>query len=974
MASTKDTLFLTQEISTQTPILLIDASGSTMFNKFDNVIILDKIKEIIKNNLPEEQFRIIWWNSNTDNSNNSKFTNGLCIIPFIVKKSTLDQTFAFIKPSISQSCLTFPHLAFTSIPNDWISSTNQTKVYFITDGEMGYGNISYSELNSLKTNLSNSIKNLFEKYNTVQLTIITVEPKNTNFTQIESLISAAGCDVYNVIMNNKLTNYVSKFVSYTPNNLNGFVHINKNIPPPGHIPYEDKYFSELRVGDFIKFLSDKIILNKTSDDELLKIVQLLSTTICYLTKDKPKNVKNDIVNTFCNLFYDTSLDIMLVKFIVSDSVTKESEGSANVFASYRAKLQDLYKQATQLLLTDVKKSIGINEHFITLPIMNNANNMSNNTNNNMKIISGHCRMVNTQITVNNQTYPNSAIKINNICLPVLPFIKCYGTNNSNNNYTQSLMSQQCLRQWVRVIISKTYNVGILEDSIIYIVLGMVLLIVLSNVPENIKECYRYLGHVMLRKKRVNTDITELERLERGELPVPNSGKIEGFYIFMDQVIKILGITSDKISKLSLWYLICLALNNEKLIKNQYMHCKTDLDKDFSNFNTDYLKHANSILQIPNILGIIEYVEIPQEIVLDYNCLITLEDTSITGGYLIKSHKSVVNTVCNPIYILSQEGKDLLLQTINTSICPICYTKLTAESFEKVGPKPTIDMNNILDPLTTMNIFDSNPNNSKLNSFKSNNSKSNDSKSNDNYKSSVSAYNKPSNNTYSNVYKPEVVKLDNKRNGKLVILKGVVGCGKTTIANKLRVECEKRGITYFTEGVDKYCKNGDTIQEAVNKIKQNLREINKLDPDTKIVVCIDSCGEHITSNTTNIFDVNFGSWKKYNIWVNLDRFYIDNYLAWSLRNVLKRGKADEHSNFWLSPLNSSNTLNSLNTCISVHEKKAAALFGKKKSKVVFGSNRGSIEEVISQLNNNADMYSKHIENRVDDDQQIQKILE
>src|SRR5581483_7944930 len=101
------------------------------------------------------------------------FTNGIYKIPFVVNKSTLEQIFIFIKSYINNNCLTFPHLAFDNISEEWISNTSFTRIYFITDGEIGHDNISKCKKNSLKIALSKSIKQLFNKHNNIQLNIIT---------------------------------------------------------------------------------------------------------------------------------------------------------------------------------------------------------------------------------------------------------------------------------------------------------------------------------------------------------------------------------------------------------------------------------------------------------------------------------------------------------------------------------------------------------------------------------------------------------------------------------------------------------------------------------------------------------------------------------------------------------------------------------------------------------------------------------
>lgn len=929
-SSSAEDLFITPT-SKQIPILLIDASGSTAA-KFNGITVFGKFKELIQE-LPEDEFRLIFWNS--ENVTNG-FTNGIFKPLHVAKKATIDQAFTYIKASINERCLTYPHLGFNAIPNEWISNIDQTKIYFLTDGQVG----PYDK-DKAQASLRDSINKLFQLHNKIQLIIITVEPRDINFNEMEKLTSAAGCDVYNVIMNNKLTKYVSKFISYTTNNLDGFVHINKNTPPVGFVPYGDKYFSELRVSEFIQYIINEILSIKTETNELLKIVQLLSSTICVLTKDKPFNVRNDIINTFCNLFSATSLDLMFMRFIISDAVNKENEGSANIFASYRDKLKNLYNQATDLLLTDVKGSIGIGEKFMTLPIA-----VASTITDGFKLVSGNYRMIEDNTVINNKVYPRSAVTLNGIVLPVLPY---------DNLTNCSPMNEQCLRQWVRSLISKMYGLNALEDIIIYVVLGIVLRVVVSDVPDTVKESYRRLGHVMLKKKRLNTDITELAKLEAGELPIPNSGKIDGFYRFMDTVNSQLNLT---LNSMSLWYLMCLALNNPLLVKNQYVHCKEFLDKDFSGVHTDKLLTA-----VKGSITKVTFSEIPSELIYEYKCIITLDDIEKIGGYKFLPHTNLSGTICSPIYVLSDLGYESIMKTINP-VCPICYTHLGTSSFEKVGPKPEMDTSSILEPGVT-NVFDAKYVPSKMSSSMASSSYAASSSSS--YAASSSSWSPSSSSNYP--YKSTVTKL-NPRTGicKLVIMKGVVGSGKTTFSLKLLEECEKLGKVCLVEGVDKYCRNGDSMQEATNKIKQSLLTINTIDNSKEVIVCIDTCGEHTTNKTKDIFDVDFTGWKKINVWINLDRFQIENYLAWSLRNVLSRMPSTGDSNYWLNPSGAG-----LSKCIDIHIKKARALFGKKTKSVVGFNNPSTVDAAIKLLNDRADSYAAYLVSSLPMDVEIQNVL-
>ena len=903
-----------------TTIVLVDASGSTILKNFESGLVFDKLKEIVKN-LNEEDYRIIFWNSDrntqSDKSENS-FTKGIFKLPFIVKKEKLDSAFQLVKPSIHGGCLTFPHLAFDNIPDEWICRDGVTKIYFVTDGEMGYSTISKYEMASLKTALKESIKRLFVKYNNIQLNIITVEPKHMDFTQVETLERAAGCDVLNVIIENQMTNCITKFISYTINNLDGFVHINKNIPPPGFVPYADRYFSETRTGEFLVHLTE-VIANTKDENELLKIVQQLAPTVSTLAKDKPSRYVKDIIRTFCGLFNNTALDIMFAQLILADAVQKECAGMANVFATYRAKLQDLYKQANELLFKNVKEAVGINEFFLSLPLNN-------------KIVTGHYRLIDRNLTIGNTNYPQAVTEINNIMVPVIPFD--YGN--------ASLMNEQCLRQWVRVLIHKMYGVNSMEDIVIHVVLSIVLQIVLSDVDIAVKNSYRRLGTIMLKKKRMNTDVTELARLENGDLPTPNSGKIEVFYGYMDYIKQKLGID---VHSMTLWYALCLALDNSALVTKQLIHCKEFIEKDFPNVDPLML-----LQMLKGKIHSITHYSIAFENVLDYNCLVTLDDTSSTGGYRFLTHNTTLGSNCCPVYVLSKNGHQSLLENPRTSFCPICFAHLDKSHFEEVGPKPiTIEQLQIFDD-KMVNIFATTKPTpiakipiptSGIGSATTN---------------SISTVN-------TNVFAPKSGMLNKK--GTLVIMKGTVGSGKSTYAALIKKNIEANNGHCFVVGTDEYCKTGMSVSDAIDKIKEKLMEINLIDNSKLLVVVIDTCGEKNPGNI--IFGVDFTGWNKLNVWPNLERSEMEGYLSWSLRNVLLRNKPDANDNYYLNPISVD-----VGKCADIHQTKARTLFGKKipKMSISFGTSR---ENAIVLLNDKANAYQQFLSEKMDFDIEMEKFM-
>ena len=893
-------LFENKEVK-HNAILVVDASGSVIGNNYGhntNKLVFDRMLEVAKNLKGSgengDEFRLLFWNSSR--CRKSFFKEGAFVIPYLVKKGTLSQPFNMVKNKIDNSCLTESHIGFTSIPNNWINDVDTTKIYFITDGQMGWGGINNNDLRGLKNQLRDSIKNTFKKHNNIQLNIITVEAVNRNFNTIETLNNAAGCDVYNVIMDNQMTGYVTKFISYTPNNDNGFVHLNKVIAPPGFVPFENKYFSELRVGEFIQYIVQLINDTATEDDQL-KIVQNLSVTLSALTKDKPKQIVNGIIETFCHLFKGSLLDPLFVNLILTTEIKNETEGSANVFASYRQQLRNLYKQANSLLNQSVKQAVGMQSKFVTLPMEN-------------QMISGHTNMVDQTLEINRNVYPYSSVEISGHLLPALPL-------DLTNKGTK--MNEQCLRQWVRAILSIKHKVNVRDDKLIFLTLGYTLQVVCSDVDVEVKNFYRYLGKVMLLKKRLNTDMTELEKIENGELPLPNSGRATELINNLNFVRTSFDFKKD-MNPLTLWYIMCKALGNETLVTKQLIHCKESILEDFPDFD----ENSNLLTRMSEYVDHVSYHKISSTHMLDYNCLITLENVSEIGGYKFKPHIMVTGSVCSPFCVLSKEGYNQLVDNPHTAFCPICYTQLSSDNFEWVDKKEQMEELNIFTD-SFEDIY-----------FKQGNIPKNKSVTKPVQKSSGSYNNSQLN-----------------KKGFLIIMKGVVGAGKSTASKTIKEKVEELGGYCVVEGVDKYSKNGMNFNQAQSEIKKGILSVNDTDAEL-VVVVIDTCGERDRKNEMTCFGVNFNGWTKVNFWPNYIQQNKDGYLAWSLRNVLQRTAVSSESDYYLNPVGAG-----VGTCIQVHQKKERSLGFSKKTRVFQGAQPFTSEDAINKLKEKADEYEQSL---------------
>jgi len=928
------------EKTKQPAILLIDASGSVKmeYNDGAGFTIFDHIEKLVKK-IKADHFRVIFWNSNRP-SNSSNFPNGIMRMMHAIEKNKISQPFYLVKNKIDSNCLTFPHLAFKFIPESWINNVEPTHIYFITDGNIGYVSCDQYVKNDLKNELKKEIEKLTKTNNNVHLHIITIENNNIDFTKSESLCLMAGGDVFKVIQDNNLTNNITEFTSYTPNNPNGFKHIGKIIYPSGHVPFGTKCFSELNTGKFISYLQ-LLISNSENEETLLKIIQNLSDTLKYLIKDKSPKMADDIINVFCFLFRDTEIDESVVNFVLKESISSDSDGKTLIYSQYRDKIKNYYKEINKLLQQNTKNMLGFGvvNNFISLPIGN-------------KIITGKKNLIDAPITINKCTYQQSSVSMEDyrMIIPVLPFVTSDLLTDIN---------EQSIRQFTRVIISRQYGVNQMEDIVVYIILYLNLKIMLSNLSSEYKLCYKRLALIMLGKKFINEDVTELERLKSGKLPISSDGNSEKFYLTMN---KIGNIFNNKFKPMTMWYLLCCSLDDNMLVDKQYIHCRDSVKEDLEikeividdniKNNDDVKNNLFKLLNNDNEYNIIEINN------LDYQCIITLEDCSKEGGYIILPHTTISNLTCSPNFVISKSGFDTL-QKQERNFCPICYQDLDIHRFSIVGPKVI----NLDESSSSENMF------SKVEKYT--------------FPSNISHLSFNSNTFHSessNVNNSEILSgdklselpLKNKQIKTLIIMKGTVGSGKSTHANAIQKCIEEIGGYCINEGTDKYRKMGYSSQCAIEQVENKMREINNV-KNNLLVVIIDTCGD---KGGNNIFGHNFQNWKTikhYPNFIKNDNNLFNGYLSWSLINVLNRKHSSQSTEYYLNPVDAG-----ISTCVSVHTKKSIAVFGKNRTStsVTFELNKCGIfnSERLERIKIMASKYEQHLNNNLKQELEVQKIVE
>ena len=874
-------------------ILVIDASFSTT-EKYGNGMgstrIFDQMETIAKN-LPHQKFRLVFWTSD-----GPKFANGVIVFPFVVPKTSLSQPFRLVFDKISTCCLTCPHLGFDAIPETWWNKTESNHVYFITDGQIGWASCPPRELEDLKQKFAASIQRLYANVNNFYLKIIAIEKKTRDFNHAEAMNGAAGCDVYEVIRGKGLTDIVSGLITYNQNYPNGYSHMSTTRAPPGFIPFDKKIFTEAKTGEFITWIYTQIQEKRTNEDDLLRILQSLTESVRVLTKDKSKNISVEIIQNFSELFRDSLIEPMMVNFMLTNAIDLANQGKIEVYAKHRANLKDIYKMANDLLNRSAKNAIGIRRSFVSLPVHG-------------KIITGPGQMVTETMDLGGNRLPSSAVKIDNLNIPVLPL-----------DIESSDTIEQCLRQFIRMIIGSQYGVDKLGDVVIYIVLGLMMLVVNSSASSEIKNAYRYLSSVMLRKKRMNTNITELERIESGEFPTPNSGKIEHFYAFMTTVNGILGTTTEP---MVLWYAIVQSLGNSMLILKQLPHCQDAVLASYG--------------EIPENIGTLlldgitrpDVVTVSQNSRLDYSsCLITLNNCEATGGYRLPSHLSPTGHNCHPIYVFSDEGHRLFLAN-HDQFCPVCYGDVSTVDFEPVPPRITGGDQIFTDELVSVYGSGAVARGGYAGSS-----------------SQTSSFAPPTR-------EPAQVATSSlsKQNKHLFKMEGDVGAGKTTTANAFEQTLNSLGlnITVFNVSTDMHCKKGVNPKGAVNNVKAQLKKLSSVTTEY-VVVIIDTCNDKGSGKV--VFDFDFSGWTIHTVRPNFDKDNIGGYLRWSLRNVLNRGMHNSTTLFYLNPVAASTEV-----CLKVHTEKGQNLFGRNFEKVYYHVSK---DQILEEIQVGANAYQAYLD--------------
>lgn len=638
------------------PIVLIDCSGSTVGRIF--VYENDAICTILNNRGITKGHLMYWSSGNEYRVINEvvEFTSGKQLID----KHTVGLNFSRtdIEPALNR------------IPTMWYHNDNKTDIYIVTDGE-------------ICDNPSNKLKEIMSLHN-VNITIITVCAGKNNY--LISNVNAGG-RIFDCLRNSKLLAHMREFMCINDYHKPDNPYCNLFNPEllEGLVPFRQQYFRIDRLNIFIDYISNIIdtfdVNSENYEVQLNRLSYDLIVTLKHLTHGASPVIKNHMIMLFSQLFIDTPLEI---------NIGNRFRGEANndnvmtcTFEEYRDKRAKLFDRGYEDITTSLKNNVTNNyQHtFHTFPLKTNDGDYV--------IIQVNNGQVCKPVTLGMATYENAGFKIDNYVFPVLPAEK--------HNY--HLYKYMCLRQWIRANYSQIYNISAPDDTLMYLFMGDILKVYLKTDDDKIRSSLSALLKVMLSRARYGSGgMLETTYLLKGNPPCPVTSTPDKMPNILQDVINRLEFSNIK--PFTLWYGMMVATGDKDLIKCQYQYCKNDINNDFPdvniNFDNDmsfsyFMDRFASVFD--HKVTILDYKRQTSsfDVDLDYTCILTLDDTTDTGGWGIKPHKLSSRVTCNPRFVISEEGFLNMKQNTSHPKCPLCRTNITYEnSFCKVLSKKEED--------------------------------------------------------------------------------------------------------------------------------------------------------------------------------------------------------------------------------------------------------------------------------------------
>lgn len=809
-------------VAQSTAIALIDTSGS-VFGRFAGATIYEKFRAVLEG-LPHEQFRLCFWSSK-DYLNDGTFK-----FPFAVKRGALSQPFQVVAGK--QHGGTEASLGFKVI-DEWMAEGTQT-VYLLTDGTIWD-----------KQEFPGVMRAFVAKWPDVQLHLVTVEAKDVDFEGREDIDGLVGADIYAALVGARLTGMLSSFTSYTRNHTDGYKHIDRTRAPPGYLSFRSQLFRDAQMPQFFQHVRGLVAgMDATDEAAMLRLLQDLVTPVARACRDKAPNMARATVTNFASLFRGSCIDNNMAVFLLSDGCDADNSGRVQLLSNLRAQLKEAFKQANLMLRDDVRNACAMAE-WVSLP-MAAADG---------RVIVFRGTALNKAVDAGQQ-YRNGAVEVGGALVGGLPLKLTL--QDRTDDAVQGGMAEQCTRQWVRAVVAKTYGLNATEDAVIYYVMAIAAWVDAAAEDAQVRAGWATLARIMLRKKRLHAAAEEWDLLERGETPTPNSGTVDDFLAILGRVRAALCPTSDA-TPWQLWWALCRPLG----LTNQLRHCE----------GVD----AGHRVQWPPLVT----VALTDCAEADYRCIITMEDTTASGGMRLSPHTSLTGMACRPAMVFSMDGVAGLLAS-DCSVCPYCYKPVGQADFEAVPPytPPAPDVRFETDALGA-------------------------------------AWVKPRQAAKAAKARGAGPTAGKAKSGCVVVhLKGAVGCGKSVFTKELRAKLEGAGKTVTVLSVDVHAvATGGNFGAAIAATKRDAAGAGGSD-----VIIVDTCGDVDASQS--LFGLDVSACTHVTVPVNfIDKQSVRGLVAFSLHNVLARDQPGTKDGVTVSLTAQAG----VNKCVEVWRRKATAAY-------------------------------------------------
>lgn len=611
------------------PIVLVDNSGSTSSNLNGKPILHQEV-HIIKNILKNKGYdkcHVMYWNSSEKHSNE------------VIEVTNLEKSMHDLK--INSTGGTDISIAVHNIPELWYQK--RTVIYMVTDGEV----------NGDKYHFSKQIFSLTKR--PIEINIVTVENNGHNYLTDNV---HAGATIYSTIQTNKLSKYIKSFECFNRCHFNEpFVNFYNPNVKKGQFSYKEYVINDVDFNQFVEAICGIITLNNGNKDYLEKVMYNLSFTLYYYTKNKTPRIKNEVVRLFVSLFEEVYDDSEYIKDIFESEIKNHEEGTSKTYCQYKENRKKLFEKTSDDLKNNVSDCFAKGNNYMSFIIKTTNKNTQ-------KIIQSN--MTNSYVRLSDLYYNNGGIHYGNHNIPMLSV--------ETRNY---FGADQSLRQWIRAIYSRLHHMQANDERLLYLFLTDMMSVVLSDLPDIVKNGYKNCARIMLEAKRFNSgDLKQITFLTSGNKPKP---MIPG-YFSMDEILtqcKKYFSEDIEITNEEFWYGICWAYGLKELIDSQ--------------IPTEY-KINNLIQQLKNSNKKYLFEEIVVEPEIEFKDYITQEDISKTGGYKFPDTTFGKKLFKNNMLLSIESYNNIMETSDGHTVCPITGKDVSLKDFVFIKPQNTVTKN------------------------------------------------------------------------------------------------------------------------------------------------------------------------------------------------------------------------------------------------------------------------------------------